>query len=213
MKRVTIALALAGLAAGGTALAQQAGWGGDMTRADATAKAAAMFEKLDVNHDGKLDKADRAAQAAKMFDRIDTDHNGQISRDEFMAAHDRGPGGMEHGMEHGPDGMMPPPPPEAAGGPGPMPGHPMGHGRMGHGRMGAGPMMAMAHMADTNHDGAISKDEFVAGALKLFDAADTNHDGKVTKAEREAAHKTMMQKWRAMRGAPDMPPPPPPPAG
>lgn len=36
---------------------------------------------------------------------------------------------------------------------------------------------------DTNHDGVISKQEWLNDASKKFDAADTNHDGKLSKTE------------------------------
>lgn len=36
---------------------------------------------------------------------------------------------------------------------------------------------------DTNHDGVITEQEFIADRMKLFDAADTNGDGVVTRAE------------------------------
>lgn len=41
--------------------------------------------------------------------------------------------------------------------------------------------------ADTDQDGAISRDEFVAHGLARFDRTDTNHDGMVTNKEQEAA--------------------------
>lgn len=40
---------------------------------------------------------------------------------------------------------------------------------------------------DANHDGKVSRDEFVNGPTPFFNAADTNHDGVVTEAERQAA--------------------------
>ncbi len=50
--------------------------------------------------------------------------------------------------------------------------------------------------ADTNKDGVISKDEFMAAhqarANKMFDMMDTNHDGKIDQAERDA----MKGKWK-----------------
>jgi Ca2+-binding EF-hand superfamily protein len=49
----------------------------------------------------------------------------------------------------------------------------------------------MARMMDTNGDGEVSKDEFIAMTLRRFDMMDTNHDGQLTKAEREAAFAAM----------------------
>jgi hypothetical protein len=67
-------------------------------------------------------------------------------------------------------------------------------------------------MADGNHDGSVTKDEFRAAAATHFDAADTNHDGKLTPAERQAAHQARRGHMRGMmqHGMADdasMPPP------
>ena len=47
--------------------------------------------------------------------------------------------------------------------------------------------------ADTNHDGALSREEAekMPGLSKHFDEMDANHDGKVTREEMEAAMKKM----------------------
>jgi hypothetical protein len=205
------ALALALLAAGGVAAAQEAGdvsgKNATITRAQAQAKASAMFDRLDLNHDGKLDQADRDLGIQQRFDCIDTNHDGQISREEFAAAQTRGPAGPGRG--HGAAGQS------GAGGkcgPGGWGARGKGHGPMGQG--------GMMRMADANHDGVITKDEFVSAALKRFDAADTNHDGKLTPQERQAARQAMRNKWRQDHPGgpgdnPPMPPGdnPPPPAG
>ena len=75
---------------------------GDVTRAEAQAKAQTMFDKMDVNHDGVLNQADREAQHGADVRRIDANHDGAISRDEFMAAHQR----MGHGGEQRGDHRM-----------------------------------------------------------------------------------------------------------
>ncbi|WP_374146670.1 EF-hand domain-containing protein [Sphingomonas sp. 28-63-12] len=54
-------------------------------------------------------------------------------------------------------------------------------GRPPHDRRGG----AMAQ-ADANHDGTITRDEFLAAATKRFDKVDANHDGKITPEERQA---------------------------
>ncbi len=216
MKKLTLGLSAAALALAGTVslaiaadqppAAPDARADRSMTRAEAQAHAEAMFARLDVNKDGKLDQADRAARDAQMFQQMDTDHNGSISQEEFAAHHQRG-------QHDGPQGG-PPPAGEPAG-----PGGPGGRGHGGHDGPGDGGMMM--RMADTNKDGAVSKDEFVAAALKRFDAMDTNKDGTVTAQERRAARQAMRGemggdrasgkhggKHRRMGG--DMPPPPPP---
>jgi hypothetical protein len=166
-----------------------------VTKAEFIAKHGEMFDTMDANHDGKLDAADRAAHMGQMFDMADTDHNGSLSRAEFDAMHQRGPeGGMGGGEGMGKD---------------------MRHG----GDHGMG--MKMLGMADANHDGAVTRDEFLAGAGQHFDMMDANHDGSLTKAERAAARAKMGGKHRAGRGGHagqpmgdhqmgDMPPPPPP---
>jgi len=214
MKRSVLALGAVSLAAAalaGTAYAQHhAGHRmgmmdpfGDatVTRAEAQAKAADMFAKLDVNGDGKLDQADRVAAMGKRFDAMDTNHDGMLSRQEFMDAHQKMMGAMGH--REGPDGA-------GAG---------SGEHRMGGMRMMAG--MKMLREADTNGDKAVTRDEFMAAALKRFDADDANHDGKLTPEERRAAMRQGMMKHRQMMGGMqhgmghdmsdmggDMPPPP-----
>jgi Ca2+-binding EF-hand superfamily protein len=39
---------------------------------------------------------------------------------------------------------------------------------------------------DSNHDGRVSREEFVNAPTRLFDQADTNHDGVVDSAELQA---------------------------
>ncbi len=185
MKKTLIGLSLVALAAGGVAIAQPMGGpdrdpmgGKTVTRAEAQAHAAEMFAKMDANKDGKLDAADREARRGAMFERLDTDKNGAISRDEFNARHQRAQGERE-GMKG-----------EGRG----------GHGMRGmHGKKGMGGMMMM-RMADTNKDGAVSRDEFLAAHAKHFDMADANKDGNLTPEERKAAHAKMREHMRGMKG-------------
>lgn len=48
---------------------------------------------------------------------------------------------------------------------------------------------------DTNGDGAVSKDEFLAKSSEHFAKLDTNGDGKVTQDEMKAKHEEMRKKW------------------
>ena len=85
-----VLVTLAALALGAPALAQQG-------TPPTPEERAAMFDKADVNKDGKLDFAefkaslgDRAAQMddariKAIFDRRDTDKDGKLSKAEFMA--------------------------------------------------------------------------------------------------------------------------------
>jgi len=99
MRKLTLFLTAGALALGGAACAQAQAdtdgshWGhgpmGDVTLAQAQAKADQMFAKLDANGDGQLDQADRAAAQAKHFAAIDTDGNGEVTQAEMQAAHER----------------------------------------------------------------------------------------------------------------------------
>jgi hypothetical protein len=205
-KRIVLGLSLAAMVAAGGAYAAQeqgrpkldANGDGTISRAEAQAGAAALFARLDVNHDGKLDETDRElhrqAMKTRLFERLDSDGSGQISKGEFLA--DKGPGDKGPG-DDGPDGDGDDGPhgdgphgdgPHGDGPHGDGPGH--GHDK-GPGMHMSGGMMAMAELADTNHDGAISQAEFTAAAMQRFEAMDTNHDGQVTREERQAARGQM----------------------
>lgn len=197
MKKLTLAVSLAALTAGGGAYAHgMMGIEGDITRAQAQEKAAEMFDRMDANKDGLLNDADRDARMGQMFDALDADKNGAISREEFMAAHsgmhghgDMKMGGDEHaGHEMKMDGMK--------GSMKPMGG---GHGGM-HGMHGMRDMMLK--MADKNNDGAISATEFTEAHLAMFDKADANKDGTLTEAERKAAMEKMRAEMQAPQPAP-----------
>ncbi|MGJ3648895.1 EF-hand domain-containing protein [Sphingomonas sp. GlSt437] len=74
----------------------------------------------------------------------------------------------------------------------------------------------LAHHGDTNGDGTVSRDEFLANAARHFDELDANHDGKITPDEIAAAHAAHgPDHGRRGPGGPggDMMPPPPPPRG
>lgn len=191
MRKLTFALGAAALAIAGAAFAQpstpahdgaQRHQHGPMTRADAEARADKLFARLDANGDGKLDRGDRAARQDKRFARLDTDGNGAISRDEFTAAAGKRFAEKAQGQD----------------------GHRAGHrtfqGRnvawRGHRGRGHGALAMAGKMADTNRDGAISKDEFKTAALAMFDRADANRDGTITPDER----KQMRDQHREHRG-------------
>lgn len=46
---------------------------------------------------------------------------------------------------------------------------------------------------DVNHDGVITREEYLREASERFDLADTNHDGKLTRAEAEAFFRRVAQ--------------------
>lgn len=235
MKRLNLAVSAIALALAGAVGAAAADRDDQiLTRAEAQQRAEQLFDRLDVNHDGRLDKADRVASLNQMFDRIDTNHDGVISRDEFAAAHagmmehGRGDGdhswGEHYGDDHpgmGRDPMShdgPPPMGEAGMAPHDGPGMgPMDHGQPGGTWHEGGDrdgmlVMAILHQADPDHTGTITRDAFVGAALAIFDKADTNHDGQLTPDERRAAW-SAAQEMHARHHAPigdgAMPPPPP----
>lgn len=197
MKIWIAGLSLAALAAGSAyAVESQRGHAdrdgnGVLTRAEADARAIAMFARRDANKDGKIDASDRAARQAARFDAIDADKNGQISRAEFTAE-------RPHRMKGGGAGMHGD--------------HPKGEHRMGgHRRRGHPGMMGgmMGAGADADKDGAITQAEFTAAAARRFDRIDANKDGQATREERQALHGQMRQQWREraeQRGAAPAPP-------
>ncbi|MEJ7933298.1 EF-hand domain-containing protein [Sphingobium sp. AN558] len=166
---------------------------GAITRAELTAALEARFAKLDANKDGKLTREDREARRAERLDArfaaLDTDRNGQVSKAEFVAGaqarHDRQ---NADGRPGGPEGRR--------------------WGGRHHGGPGGGMMMGPGR--DAGKDGVVTKAEFMAGPLAMFDKADANHDGTVSADELKAARETMRGqmrgKWHDRKG-------PPPPAG
>ncbi|WP_150294976.1 EF-hand domain-containing protein [Sphingobium estronivorans] len=169
---------------GGMLMMADANKDGTLTKAELTAALEARFTRLDANRDGKIDQTDRDMLRQQRLDErfaaMDSDKNGQISKAEFMAAHP-GRDGMRDHM-----------------GPG---GRGWGHGGPGRGMMRGGLDGGM------QKDGAMTKAEFMARPLAMFDKADTNHDGKVTADEMKAARAAFRDGWKDRKG-----PTPPPPA-
>jgi Ca2+-binding EF-hand superfamily protein len=174
MKKTVLALALLTTGLAGAAQAQRPDAMGDktVTKAEAQAKAGEMFAKMDSNKDGRIDQADRGAQRAQMFDRLDANKDGSVSRDEFANAQKARDGQARQGDGRG-----------------------RGEGKMGK-RGGGKRGMMMLRMADTNKDGAITRDEFMAAHGKHFDMTDANKDGKISPEERKA----QAAKMREMHG-------------
>ena len=175
---------------------------GKISKAELTAALEARFAKMDVDRDGQLTQKDRdLRRQQRMDDRfaaLDSDKNGQISKAEYVAGHQAR---AEKRDEAGK--------PEGRGWGG---GHHRGPGRGGmmmrHGGQG-GP-----GFGDANKDGTITKAEFMAGPLAMFDKADTDKDGFVTADEMKAARSQMRDHMRGSMGkrgpGQDGPPPPPP---
>ena len=75
---------------GALAMLQAADANGDgaITRAEAQAARATMFDRLDADHDGFISQSERAsrqdAQARRSLEGADANHDGRISRAEMM---------------------------------------------------------------------------------------------------------------------------------
>lgn len=198
MKKLTLGLTVAAIALAGTAYAAPGDGNRKMDRnavvtsAEMQARAASRFDKLDVNHDGKLDQTDRAEMRAKRmkmrFERLDANRDGTLTMAEFASRP-----AMAEGRERG-DGDM----------------H-RGHGRRHMGMRGHG----MGRMADADKDGIITKAEFTAAAAQRFAHLDADKDGKVTPAERQAMREKMREhrQHRMNHDEPGQPPMTAPPAG
>ena len=193
MKKLALAVSIATLACAGAALAAPPNAGGPdrdrtTTRAEALERANRMFDRADINKDGKLDAGDREARRTAAFDRIDGNMDGMISRAEFTAMRPgmggRGAGqGEMRGQDGEHQGMR------SHGG--------RGQGMRGHtmrGGMGGG--MMMMRMADSDRDSAVTRAEFAAAAASRFDRTDSNRDGQLTPAERQAARAAMRERMQ-----------------
>lgn len=149
---------------------------GVVTRSEVSSALEQRFAALDTNRDGSISPEERKAARDKMRERrtderfamIDANHDGQLSRAEFGAAHQR--------PMPGPDGT--PPPPGPLGDRKDGPGHGWHHRAGGPGGWGKG---------QDDPEATVTKAEFMARPLALFDRMDSNKDGKITAAERAAA--------------------------
>ena len=152
---------------------------GKISKAELTAALDARFTKMDANKDGKLTKEDRElgrqARLDERFAALDSDKSGQISKAEFAAGHEQ---------RARPDG-----------------GEGRHMGRAGHHGFGKGMMMRGPGRGDADKDGTLTRAEFMAGPLAMFDRADSNKDGFVTADEIKAAREAMRDAWQAHRGA------------
>lgn len=174
MKKLILFGALgATLLGSGLAVAQtgdRPGRDADWTRTEMIARADKQFAKLDTNGDGKITAEERAARKdariEARFQRLDADKNGSVTLAEMKAADEqRGEKRAERGDKRGKGGH-----------------HGMRRGH--HGRGGPGGMMMHA---DADKDGTITKAEFQAPMIAMFDKLDADKNGVVTKAERDAA--------------------------
>ena len=165
---------------GGMMMQADANKDGKISKAELTAALDARFARMDVDKDGKLTSKDRDLKRRQRMDerfaRLDTDKNGQLSKAELAAGQQaradkraemgKGEGGRHMGKRHHRG-----------------PGKGMMHG-------------ARGGFADANKDGTITKAEFTAGAMAMFDRADSNKDGYVTADEMKAGRQAMRAAWK-----------------
>ncbi|MFB0612149.1 EF-hand domain-containing protein [Aurantiacibacter poecillastricola] len=161
-KTLILALAATGLALGSAATAQdRPERGADITRADAEARAATAFARMDANNDGVLDEADREARQRARFDRMDANGDGALTYEEMQAARETMQDTREDRRAE--------------------------RGERGRGQRMArrGAMRErLVQRADTDNDGAISEAEFTTAALARFERMDADNNGVVTAEER-----------------------------
>lgn len=199
-KTLTISLAVAALAASGTALAQApergAMRGMELTRDAAQQRATQLFERLDLNSDGQLNAEDREAREHARFERLDADGSGAIEFSEFTAQREQRREMVQERRAARAERA-----PQADERPERLARREGREGR--EGRRGAGMRSRMAGLraigtqADTDSNGSISQAEFMTAALARFDAADANGDGTITRDERRGAH----MQGRRLRGS------------
>lgn len=158
---------------------------GTISKAELTAGLEARFAKMDIDKDGQLTGKDRDLRQQQRMDSrfamMDTDKNGQISKAEFVASHQARMDKRAEARKAGGPQVR-----RWAGG-----GHHRGAGRdmMGGGR-------------DGDRNGMVTKAEFMARPLALFDRADANKDGKVTADEMKAARQAMRGQRQGGKGSP-----------
>jgi Ca2+-binding EF-hand superfamily protein len=167
------------------------------------AAATKRFQSIDTQNKGSITAADIAASprtaqrdqkiAQRLVAHMDTAGNGYVSKDEFLAAastrfarmDSAGTGqvtlaqfeaAMPRGHRHG-----------SAGAPGPA-----ADARSGkHAQFAQDIAQHEFDKFDANHDGVVSKDEYLAAAGARFDALDTAHTGKLTAQEITASPKML----------------------
>jgi Ca2+-binding EF-hand superfamily protein len=166
---------------------------------DAKARHAALFEKLDTNHDGVLTPDEVPQEQRRLFQRLlrqaGRTNEDKLTRDQFIAAlsDDRVPadGGDKAGPARSQQAGEP-----GAKGPGPEGGPPGMPGP----RMLMG--LALLHALDTNGDGQIDAKELAAAESSLR-KLDKNGDGIISREELlEAARELRPGIAAGLAGAP-----------
>lgn len=147
-------------------------------RADVIAMANQRFDRIDINQDGMIDAAEMAAHREQMKERM------KERRAKRIAA-------REAASDAASDAAS-----EASTDEGAKTSWRTRKGKRGGGWAGKqrGERGDWFARLDTDGDGMISRDEFIAPALKRFDRADADGDGIVTPEERAAAREARRAK-------------------
>ena len=152
----------------------------------------------DADQDGRITRDEMRAYMGRRFDLMDQDGDGlvPVQAMQRMLGHERpaaptGEGGARDGRgpgsrrRGGPGGAGGPGGPGGAGGPpsGGPPARPPADARVDAGSPPPPPGRAMPWPEDSNDDGQIARDEFLAPALAMFADQDRNGDGVLTAEE------------------------------
>jgi Ca2+-binding EF-hand superfamily protein len=191
-----------------------------VTRAEAQSRIAAVFAKLDTNHDGSITKDELSAVEAqheqkaeeraqhfdpsKVFDRLDADHDGKITVAEAGASRGKraqttqAQASAFHGLfaraDTNKDNVLTRAEFDAMG--------QQLKARMQHASVvRAGTAVRMFDTEDANRDGRVTLAEMQQAALARFDRVDLNHDGTITPEERQQArHLSRAKRSKASAG-------------
>ncbi len=164
---------------------------------------AALFDKLDANHDGYITADEAPPEHQKLFNRLlriaDKDHDGKLSRDEFLAGLDEDHpirAAEKSGDKSAADQSGPPGGPNRMGPPGGAFGFGGPDGRPGE-RMMMGAIVFRA--LDTNGDGKLDEKEIAAAGESLKKLA---KNGEITRDDLTDQMRGMMGGAAAGAGAP-----------
>lgn len=161
------------------------------------AAATKRFQSIDTQNKGSITAADIAASpqtvqrdqkmAQRFVAHMDTAGNGYVSKDEFLAAASE----RFARMDSTGTGQVTLSQFEAAA-PGGR-GHRHGAGAQSgeHAQFGQKMAQQAFDKLDANHDGVVTKAEYLAAAGTRFDALDTSHTGKLTAQEMAASPQTL----------------------
>lgn len=170
---ISATLAASILIGGAAASAEPAGGHGHGPRGGGR-----MLEMLDGNKDGTITRAEATAALTQHFAAMDSDKNGTITQAEREAARTRMM--QERFAKMDTDG---------------------------NGQLSQQELMAardakregMRGKMGRMMKGDMTRDQFLARPMAMFDRVDTNKDGQITAAERDAARDAMHKRWEARK--------------